>query len=405
MRLSCVALLPCVLALPCVAFAQSEDRPWQIGASLGYTQVSNLYRNPDPRLGGEALPNDDHQTSVGLFTGASLRASRQRLRLDASATQNRYRRNKNLDYLAFNGQGTWAWALGRDLAGELQAGASRTLAPFNPGVRAATNEKNIDTGRYASLSARYGLFGAWSVDSVLGTSKRDYTLPEYDAYEVNARSADLGLRWQPSPKLGVRLAYRAGRGDYPRAVQRASGVFEPDHFERRDVDALISWSPAAHNTLSVRVGNGKTEHSQVGNDTKGTNWRVDWAWVPTGKLRVQALLSHDNGADTNVQNSQTPAASSLGSRLYDNLSLQVGYAVSAKVSLSLSASESRRDLARGLGDEQDSTRAYGIGLNWSFVRNGSLGCQYNADQRRGTVSFAPDYNAHSSGCTLRYTLD
>ena len=44
------------------------------------------------------------------------------------------------------------------------------------------------------------------------------------------------------------------------------------------------------------------------------------------------------------------------------------------------------------------------GARWAFDRNGSFGCQWNTDRRKGAAGFSQPYTASSYGCSVQYML-
>jgi len=399
------ALLLALSTLAAPASAQVNDEPWYAGGAIGWTQVSNVYR-----VSANATPNDDQLRSATLLAGAQLRLGRQRLKLDARASQNDYRRNRDLRHLAYNGSAAWDWVLGSRLSGSLSTGAQRSLAPFNPGNAPVTTEKNIERSERVRLYARYGLVGLWSVDGAIGANRRDYSVALYDPYDYRQRSADLGLRWQPGAELNLRLGLREARGSYPRFRRLAGGEYQADRFTRQDVDASLWWTPSPQNQLNLRLSHGRSEHSEAGaRDYKGNSGRLEWLWSPSARLQFQTVLSRDSGDDSRqIDLGQFGSIGSVSSRVYNSLQWQAAYALTAKLTLDASLGQTERELTDLLGASsrtgKDRTRTASLGARWAFDRKGSLGCQWATDRRRGAAEFSLPYEAESVGCSVQYML-
>jgi hypothetical protein len=169
---------------------------------------------------------------VPLLAGVQARLGRHRWKLDTRVSQNDYQRNSDLRNLSYSATTSWDWASGSRLSGQVLLGSQRSLAPFNPGNAPVTNQKNIERSDRARVYARYGLAGLWAVDGSVGANRRDYSLALYDRYDYSQRNADIGLRYQPSPPLGLRLASRHSRGSYPRHTVTGVGSFQADRFSR-----------------------------------------------------------------------------------------------------------------------------------------------------------------------------
>lgn len=387
--------------------AQSADAPWYVGASLGLTRVSNLYR-----LGGDAAANDDTVRSATLLAGVQARLGRQRWKLDANLSQNKYQRNSQLGYNGHSVSASWDWASGSRLSGQLLAGSERTLAPFNPGNVAISTEKNIERNDRARAYARYGLYGLWAVDGGLTLNRRDFSIALYDRFEYTQRSADLGLRYQASAELSLRAATRQSRATYPRFGRVfGSTDFVEDRVRRKDLDLSADWTPSSAHQFALRLSSSTALHSVASAaDYEGSSGSLNWSWVPTAKLLLQTRLWRDIGDDTREFASFFGTINSSNNRRYDGLRMQVVYQVSAKVSVQASVSEIRRDFVDEIGlqirGNQDRTRAASLSARWAFDRNGMVSCQVAADRRTGSANeFSPPYRAHSSGCSLQYLLN
>lgn len=400
--LACPLLLG--LAAASGAQAQSAEDPWYAGASIGLTQVSNLYR-----VSSEATRNDDTVRAVSLLAGAQARLGRQRFKLDARLSQNDYEKNSDLGNLSYSGSGLLDWTIGSRLNGSLSASSSRNLAPFNPGNTPITEKKNIERNDRARFYARYGLAGLWSVDGGFTAVRRDFSIVEYNRFDFSQTSFDIGLRWQPGAELSLRLGTRQADGKAPRYQATANGGFLADRWKRKDIDASVSWTPSPENQLSLRISNGTARHTEAAaRDFKGSSGELSWKWMPTARLYLTAQLARETGDDTRVISFGPFTLLDSYSRVSDTAQLQLVYALSAKVSLDLSYSEARRNLSDErfgvVFEGKDSTRSAGLGARWAFDRNGSFGCQWNTDRRKGAAGFSQPYTASSYGCSVQYML-
>lgn len=402
--------LPRILGLVLLAGAgsvqaQGADDPWYLGASLGLTRIGNLYR-----VSQAATENTDTVRSATLLAGAQARLGRQRWKLDTRVSQNDYRRNSDLRNLAYSATTSWDWASGSRISGQVLLGSQRSLAPFNPGNAPVTNQKNIERSDRVRVYARYGLAGLWAVDGNLNANRRDYSLVLYDRYDYSQRGADLGLRYQPSPPLGLRLASRHSRGSYPRHTLTGSGTFQADRFRRQDLDATLTWTPGPEHQVALRLSDGRSRHTEASaRDYRGRSGQLSTTWAPTAKLLFQAQLSRDTGDDSRlVDQGQFGSINSSNSRSYDSLQLQAVYALSAKVSLDASVTQLRRELVDSFGllsaTGRDRTDSASLGARWAFDRNGQLSCQLTRDRRSGAAGFSLPFSASSSGCSLQYLL-
>ena len=289
-------------------------------------------------------------------------------------------------------------------------GSQRSLAPFNPGNAPVTNQKNIERSDRARVYARYGLAGLWAVDGSVGANRRDYSLALYDRYDYSQRNADIGLRYQPSPPLGLRLASRHSRGSYPRHTVTGVGSFQADRFSRQDLDASLTWTPGPEHQVSLRISDGRSRHTEAAaRDYRGRSGQLSTTWAPTSKLLFQAQLSRDTGDDSRlVDQGQFGSINSSNSRSYDSLQLQAVYSLTAKVTLDASLTQLRRELVDQFGllsaTGRDRSNSASLGARWAFDRNGLLSCQLSTDRRTGAAGFSLPFSASSTGCSLQYML-
>ncbi len=394
-----------LLAIAASAQAQPEGDSWHLGASLGLTQLKNLYRTSNA-----AAANDDQLRTATLLAGSQLRLGRQRLRADARVSQNDYRRNPDLGYVGYAGGAGLDWVLGSQLSGSLSANAQRNLAPFNPGNAPITQDKNIENNRQLRAALRYGLRGQWSVDAALTAVKRDFSISLYEPYNYTQNSAQAGLRWQPDASLWARIGLRSAEGDYPRFRKRPDGSYEADRFTRNEIETSVDWQLAARHVLAVRLNYGKSDHTGANaRDYQGGSGRLSWQWQPGSRLQMLTTLRREQGDDSrDIDLGLFGSISSLDSRVYDSLQWQAAYAISSKLSVNVSASELRRELSSSFGNltrgGTDRTRTASVGVSWAFDQRGQLGCQWATDRRRGAAGFSLPYTASSVGCSVQYQI-
>lgn len=388
-----------------LAQAQSAEDPWYLGASLGLTQVSNLYR-----VSSQDTANDDRVRSASLLAGVQARLGRQRWKLDTRVSQNDYQRSRDLNNLSYSGNASWDWASGARLSGQVSFGSQRSLAPFNPGNAPVTNEKNIQRSDRARASVRYGLYALWAADASVSLSKQDYSLALYDRFDNEQRSADIGLSYQPSPPLSLRVALRQSKGQFPRYRLRADGGFDVDRYTGDAVDLGLTWTASPTHQLSLRLSDSKNVYTEAAaRNTRGRSGNLYWTYSPTSKLSLQTQIGRDTGDDSRLFNLGVfGSINSSNSRRYDTVQLQAVYALSAKVTLDASANVLRRELVDAFGLQsttgRDRTTGASLGARWAFDRNGLLNCQLANDKRSGAAGFSLPYSAKSYGCSVQYVL-
>src|SRR5689334_11736319 len=131
-RLRLVALASSLAA--CAAHAQDGEQPWYIGARVGYTHDSNVFRRND-------LVQSDNITSAGVFGGFHWRPGRQHLYLDAGADHNRFGTLRNLDNNSHTVTTGLDWQTVEHLSGSLRYARRQDLGDF--AVVGTPSDRNI----------------------------------------------------------------------------------------------------------------------------------------------------------------------------------------------------------------------------------------------------------------------
>lgn len=395
-RLYALALLAC--SLP--AAAQTDERvPFYVGATLGVTHVSNVYRQA-------GTPNSDTVVSTGLVGGLDQRFGRQQLTLDGSLQNNRYAESRALDYRSHSLRGAFNWQTVGNLSGTLSARSDRSMADFNIGSGVAPLfKKNIESVDEYQALARLGVTTRYTVEAGWAQRQRRFSAAEYDRFAYRQNTGSLGVYATPAGNVRLGLVGRHTTGHNPRyptgvAIDpdtlQLRVVSERNDYTRDDLDFTTRWSTGGSSSLDTRVSRSRTRNGlEQLRDFSGTTGSLGWNWQPTAKLQLNLQLARDTGQETLVRTADL-------NRVYTTWQIGGNYALTSKLYLSgrASSSNARRsgDAGTPVADALDDTRAYNIGLRWAVARGFSLGCQYDHINRDNSV---PEYayTASSYGCT------
>ncbi|WP_373824247.1 hypothetical protein, partial [Achromobacter insuavis] len=175
----------CLLSLARPA-CWSQNVPHYVGGSLGYTQVSNLYRE-------SANGNDDTVISTGLLAGADQRLGRQHVTVDASLQNNRYSRDTSLNNQSYSLRSALDWQTIGNLSGTLSATSSRALADFNIGGIAPIRKKNTQRDDTYAAVARIGVLTRYTVELGYSQTRRSFSAAEYERLAFDADTTSLGV--------------------------------------------------------------------------------------------------------------------------------------------------------------------------------------------------------------------
>lgn len=389
-----LATLAC--ALGTAAQAQTDDAaPFYAGASLGVTQVSNLYRVTSGANLPAGTSNSDRVTSAGLLGGINKRLGRQHLTLDGTVLDNRYADNATLNNRSYTLRGALEWETAGDLSGSFSAQANRSLAQFNLGSGAElVTEKNTESGRDYNGVVRLGVSSRYSIEAGLNRRSREFSAAQYDRFAFHQHTTSLAGYAKPGGNLRLGLVARHTNGEYPRFPLFVSifrvGSLAID-YTRDDVDLTASWNASGSSQLYSRISRSRVRYEPVGSplrDFQGTTGVISWTWQPTGKFTLGAQLARDTGQEKLINATDV-------NRVYTSWQLNSAYALTGKLSVNANASSSR---SHREDSSFDNERSYGLGMRWAYSRSLSLACQYNhASRDSSTLLYS--YGASSYGCT------
>ncbi|MCX2863593.1 MtrB/PioB family outer membrane beta-barrel protein [Paucibacter sp. PLA-PC-4] len=386
-------------SLLCALPAVAQQSPYYLGASLGVTHVSNIYRNTP----GQPT-NDDNVTTATLLAGLDQRIGRQRLFGDASIRANHYENNRSLRNNGYALNAGVDWQTIERLSGQLSVNSNRSLAQFNPGNGAPNiTKKNIEQTDQARASVRYGLVSLLSLEGSLTHRRRDYSASEYDRYDYSQNTVSLGLTWRPSSALSLGVAGRYSDGKYPRFRTVATG-FEADEYTRKDIDLTGTWVASGASTLAGRLSFGKRDASQAtSRDFSGGTGSISWKWQPSAKLLINSNLMRDSGDETSfLAIGSIGGISSDYSRITTSASVNASYELTGKIVLDAGLNFADRDLTDSFGTNTvksgDKSTSLSFGGRWAVTRSATVGCQLNRDKRTGLSTLSTPYSANSYGC-------
>lgn len=407
--LACAA----VAALLCSG-AWGQSSPWYVGAALGWSHDSNIYRLPDAAVSPGGIGGSDRITTASLLGGLDQTIGRQRLYGSASLRDNRFANNRALNNTGYGLKLGLDWATVGNVSGNLNVLANRELAFVTPdnGVPTLTHG-NIARSSQVDGAVRLGLVSRWQLESTFGHRSLGYSATEYRSRETREDWATLGLRYRPSGALGLGLAWRQGQGRIPRYQTLASGDFLPDRFRSGNLDLTADWIASGASTINARLSSGKLTHSVASQrDYHGLTGELRWLWRPTGKLLVSTTLVRETGQEVGVGTSFFVTGTDL-SRTVNGLRLRADQELSAKLSLGLGISRGRRALVNTestiLGvpftlSGADTTNATTLGLRWTPTRSTQLSCDYSHERRSASSTLSSSYGVNVFGCSGQVTM-
>jgi hypothetical protein len=292
--------VPLALSLAaCVAQAQDQERPWYIGAHLGYTHDSNVFRRDADKI-------SDSFTSAGVVGGLHWRPGRQHLYLDGNAENNRYSKLDQLDNTSHFVVTGLDWQTVEHLSGSFRYVSRKGLSDFS--VIGTPEDKNIERGQDGSAVLRYGFVSQFGIEGGVARRKLDYSITT--DRNTTSDAAWLGGRYGVGGPLTLGITARSTKGDTPGYKPLLPlelfpppdvqyGPVEPDKSDRQDIDFTAVWQPSGLSLVTARVSLSREDHTAPSlPDVHGLTGQVTWEYKWTGKTTVRGSLIRDTGNET-----------------------------------------------------------------------------------------------------------
>lgn len=378
------------------ARAQPAPEPDFLTLRAGHEQQydSNLFRLPEDANLPERLGRDSADEQIGITTvGIALdtRHSLQRLQLDVSLVDHRYRHFDELDFVARNHSAAWRWALTPRLRGNLTTQRQQSLGSFAD-VQ-GFNRQNQSTRSQQRFDAVYELDGAWRLLAGLSRTSQTSLVQLEEADNTRTRSGEVGLRhdFASGSTLGYQL--RSARGQYlNRDVFSALNPQQDvaSSFEQLSHEWRLRWVWSPKTTADFSATHLNRQHrEQPGRDFSGFNALASVAWQASGKTALVASWSRDLASNQTASTNQVQT---------DRISLAPVWQASAKTTVRLRHSVSQRRFLGhpdGLPDStrRDLTHESALSVTWAAHRNATLSASLARSSRR---SNAPglDFSSH-----------
>jgi exopolysaccharide biosynthesis operon protein EpsL len=381
-RLACLARwATALLALGSAGATLAQDTDGlDLSASYTLRHDDNLFRLPDgvrPQavLGRPSAGETMDISSLGLRYAKTH--SLQRIELDVSLVDYRYRTHQRLDLLATNYDLAWRWALTPRLRGSLRAEQDESVNSFDDA--SVLTSGNQRTQRHEAFDAVYEIDGAWRlVAGVLRTrNQNEQPLLGEESYVL--RSAEAGLRYDASSGSSVTWRLRKGSGS-TLAGLGPPVLLRDTEFDQDEQVLDVRWLASAKTTVELNLVHLPRRHDRLAlRDYDGTNAALSLRWSATAKTLWTLQWSSD------VSSYQSLNASHVRT---DKLQLGHVWQIAARTTLQASLGETRRRFlgpppGRTPDPTREATQEASLGLRWAVSRNLSLNTSLQHTQRRG----------------------
>lgn len=394
--------------------AHAELSPYSLGAGLSAGTDDNVFRAP----AGQEV--SDRYVVGSLSASADQTIGRQRLQASATLRRSQFQERKDLDNTGYGVQLGWNGATADEVAWNLSYAANRTLASYATIVEPERRIANIETSQQASAGLQIGLLAQWLATATLSHRSIAYSAVSYADDQYRLDSVGLGAQWNPLGPLSATVGPRFTRGHYPQARTAANGTAQPDEFVRRDLDLSMNWMASGASTLSARLSITRQQYELLSDrDYEGATGQVIWAWVATGKTRLNASISRDTGSETSFFTlsflGQPLRGTGDNSQLTTSFTGRVDHDLTGKISLSLAAHYAQRRLAAStqLGDGalvlssqggRERVGSVSLAARYLPTRTTALGCEIAHHRRAADTTLSSAYRADTLSCSAQITL-
>lgn len=433
--------LCCAAALLAIAAgrAAAQASPYYVGASIAVSHDSNIARVSDADVASllaaaRLQSKSDTITVASLLAGIDQPFGRQRLNANVAIRDQRFADNKGYDNVGYEGQIRLDWSTVERVSGSLYLRGERSrfidsrsiLVPTGtPGqfISLPITDRIIARDTEGGLIARVGVVTRWTGEAALVHRTQSYHSDTFNVSDRDTRLTTLTPRllYAPSPDLQLGVGARLGNGSYPNV---AGG-----DFDRRDLDLSVTWRPSGASTFEARLGIGKQDYetNSIG-DFSGVSGTLRWAWTPTGKLQLSAVVARDTGqyAADDVTVSGAAGGRVDGdvqtTNVGTSLAFSANWAATGKINVVARLTHVSRDLEElfvGPGTPAvttapgaNRTTALTLGARWAPTRTVSLGCDLSLTDRKVSregvgvngARLTHPFSSNSLGCSAQALL-
>jgi exopolysaccharide biosynthesis operon protein EpsL len=375
--LSTFARFVAATALPVFLYAaESCAAPPQLPEGLQFFLTgealhdNNLFRLPDgdPRTFGVAADSrSDTITRLGAALKYDKLLSRQHVIAEVGIQRNTFAHNDNLDHTASNAGAKWLWQAGEQWDGELSYDFRRRLVSF---ADVRDNVKNLVDQDTVVATAGYRLHPRWRVWGGVNALQTDNSSPTQLQNDTQIQTALLGIDYRTPSENSIGLQLSRSEGRFPNRDVVASQLVDNQYTETSSAIAW-AWALTGKSHFDGTLGYTVREHEQFSaRDYRGPTFRVRYAWLPTGKIRIDANAWRELWTAESQTSSYVVAS---------GVRLTPVWFVTSKVTLSAALSYETRSyqgdpgVVLGVNPVRDDTlRALRLSAGYAVLRNAEI---------------------------------
>jgi exopolysaccharide biosynthesis operon protein EpsL len=355
------------------------------------TYDSNVFRISDDlsNAAAESILQGEGRSDLIWGLGAGLRmdlpVSRQRFRLDLSATRYQYNDFDQLDYTGYGLEGIWDWRVGNDWYGQVNLGARQARQTYSTDI--AVLVPRLYRTYDALVDVRHALTPQWELQTSLSASETDYKDDVFRVDDFEYWAADVGASYRTAlgNSTGVRLRYEDG--NWP---NRPPGAIE-DEYTQYTLSAVLDWRLTGKSRLYGDAGYTFRDQSASNDrDFDGPSGRLTYEYSVTHKSTLRASLYQTRGA---VEDFTATYIKTTG------VDLAWHQQATSKITLQASASFREQDylgesLVPGVQRRRDDLTTFGLVASYQATRTLSVSAGAQYDERSSNIPLG-DYDAYT----------
>lgn len=267
------------------------------------TRDDNVFRissDLDPAAAISSVSKADTYRTLSLGLKLDLPVSLQRFQLDYTHHEDRYGRFTDLDFAGHDARAVWLWQLRSDAAGQL--GYEESVAP--------ASFANIQARAPDHFRLRRAFFNGtvlatprWRVRGALAGLEQTSSDPARRISDVRIVDANLALSYVTPADNSLGIGLRSEEGRLPNQ-EFAPGSLFANAYRQHGVGLVGEWSITGVSRLSARADRLRRHYDQVPQrDFDGNTFRIQYDWMPTGKLALAAVAQKDISANEDIRSS------------------------------------------------------------------------------------------------------
>jgi exopolysaccharide biosynthesis operon protein EpsL len=260
------------------------------------TNDDNVFRisnqvDPTTVIGSGSLGDTYRTTTVGL--SADVPVSLQRFTATLTYNSYRYDRFTELDYDGYNLRGSWLWAIGRNLSGEIGVSENYSLAPFEETGETLGVVPDKLHAREEFAKGSWLVTPDWKLYAAgddLNQSNSDPT-GQYNNVTVDSLEASLSRAAGTGNWFG--LDTRVETGHFP-VAEPIGTVLVDNGYTQYGAGVVVDFGSDTPSHVVARADQVSRHYNQVtARDFDRTTGRVEYTWTPDVKVSVSAIAERD----------------------------------------------------------------------------------------------------------------